>query len=189
MRAGAPALLLFFGMLLLPDTPNSLAERDRPDQARRVLERIRGTSRVDNEMESIITAVEKGSKVGASLSASHMPHPLTKVSPFMLGGNHALQSMNIYCPHDEGRGHSLCLSASGVQQLLSSLITFPGCCAARNMHCPQHGVLLVQAGNAWRLLFSAKLRPALVVSASVAFFSQINVRPPPMLPPAFKRVL
>ena len=76
MRAGAPALLLYFGMLLLPDTPNSLAERDRPDQARRVLERIRGTHRVDDEMRSIITAVEKGSKVGASLSASHMPDPL-----------------------------------------------------------------------------------------------------------------
>ena len=82
MRAGAPALLLFFGMQLLPDTPNSLAERGRPDQARRVLERIRGTSRVDDEMESIITAVEKGSKVGASPAASHMPHPLKKVSPF-----------------------------------------------------------------------------------------------------------
>ena len=61
--AGAPALLLFFGMLLVPDTPNSLAERGRPDQARRVLERIRGTSQVDVEMKSIAAAVEKGNKV------------------------------------------------------------------------------------------------------------------------------
>ena len=61
--AGAPALLLFFGMLLVPDTPNSLAERGRPDQARKVLERIRGTSQVDTEMKSIVAAVEKGNKV------------------------------------------------------------------------------------------------------------------------------
>ena len=56
-------MLLFFGMLLVPDTPNSLAERGRPDQARRVLERIRGTSQVDAEMKSIVAAVEKGNKV------------------------------------------------------------------------------------------------------------------------------
>ena len=61
--AGAPAILLFFGMLLVPDTPNSLAERGRPDQARRVLERIRGTSQVDAEMKSIVAAVAKGNKV------------------------------------------------------------------------------------------------------------------------------
>ena len=63
MHAGLPALLLFFGMLLLPDTPNSLAERERPDQARKVLERIRGTSNVEEEMRGIITAVENSSKV------------------------------------------------------------------------------------------------------------------------------
>ena len=67
--AGAPALLLFFGMLLVPETPNSLAERGRPDQARRVLERIRGTSKVDVEMKSIIAAVEKGNKVADAISS------------------------------------------------------------------------------------------------------------------------
>ena len=61
--AGAPAILLFFGMLLVPDTPNSLAERGRPDQARSVLVMIRGTSQVDDEMNSIVAAVEKGNKV------------------------------------------------------------------------------------------------------------------------------
>lgn len=66
-NAGLPALLLFFGMLMLPDTPNSLAERDQPDQARKVLERIRGTSRVDDEMRGILTAVEKSNKVQSIL--------------------------------------------------------------------------------------------------------------------------
>ena len=36
-------------------------------------------------------------------------------------------------------------------------------------------LILVQAGNAWRLLFSKGFRPGLVISISVAFFSQINV--------------
>ncbi len=40
---------------------------------------------------------------------------------------------------------------------------------------------LVQAGNAWRLLFSRKRRAELVVSCAVAFFSQINVRVLPCL--------
>jgi len=54
-------------MLMLPDTPNSLAERDQPDQARKVLDRIRGTSRVDDEMRGILTAVEKSNKVQSIL--------------------------------------------------------------------------------------------------------------------------
>ena len=58
-------------MLMLPDTPNSLAERDQPDQARKVLERIRGTSRVDDEMRGILTAVEKSNKVQSILLLPH----------------------------------------------------------------------------------------------------------------------
>ena len=38
------------------------------------------------------------------------------------------------------------------------------------------GFGLLQAGNAWRLLFSRERRAELVVSCAVAFFSQINVR-------------
>ena len=63
MPPGLPALLLFFGMMLLPDTPNSLAERERPDQARKVLERIRGSTNVEEEMRGIISAVENSKKV------------------------------------------------------------------------------------------------------------------------------
>ncbi len=39
--AAAPALLLFLGTLALPDTPNSLLERGREDEAHRVLARVR----------------------------------------------------------------------------------------------------------------------------------------------------
>ncbi len=39
--AAAPALLLFLGTLALPDTPNSLLERGREEEAHRVLARVR----------------------------------------------------------------------------------------------------------------------------------------------------
>lgn len=39
--AAAPALLLFLGSLALPDTPNSLLERGREEEAHRVLARVR----------------------------------------------------------------------------------------------------------------------------------------------------
>ncbi|CAL8465121.1 g4656 [Coccomyxa elongata] len=90
--AGGPALGLFIGMLFLPDTPNSLAERGRPDQALQVLQRIRATTNVHKEFADIQAAAAYSAK----------------------------------------------------------------------------------AGNSWRLLFSRKYRPELLVSSLVAFFSQIN---------------
>ncbi|KAL4428661.1 hypothetical protein ABPG77_009767 [Micractinium sp. CCAP 211/92] len=56
--AGGPAIALFIGSLLLPESPNSLVERGRPEQARRVLERLRGTPQVDAEFNDIVLGVE-----------------------------------------------------------------------------------------------------------------------------------
>ena len=62
--AEAPALedrpidLLFFGSMLLPDTPNSLVARGLASEGREVLQRIRGTEAVDAEFEDIVRAVE-----------------------------------------------------------------------------------------------------------------------------------
>lgn len=89
IHSGLPALLLFFGMLLLPDTPNSLAERGRPDQARKVLERIRGSSNVEEEMRGIITAVEISSKVQDVLSRVNWSLPQRHLCIFP----HASQSL------------------------------------------------------------------------------------------------
>jgi MFS family permease len=46
-----PALLLTFGAIILPDTPNSLVLRGHKEEGRRVLQRVRGTSHVDVEFE------------------------------------------------------------------------------------------------------------------------------------------
>ena len=50
---GVPALMLFFGAMFLPDTPNSLIARGMPEESRAVLQRVRGTKDVDIEYEDI----------------------------------------------------------------------------------------------------------------------------------------
>jgi len=58
-----PALTLFFGSMLLPDTPNSLVQRGRSDDGRRILQKIRGTDAVDVEFEDICEAVRVSNSV------------------------------------------------------------------------------------------------------------------------------
>ncbi|XP_043718967.1 sugar transport protein 14-like isoform X1 [Telopea speciosissima] len=54
--AMVPASLMFIGGLYLPETPNSLVEQGRLDEARKNLERIRGTTNVDAEFHDLQVA-------------------------------------------------------------------------------------------------------------------------------------
>ena len=58
-----PALILFLGSLIIPDTPNSLVARGKIEQARRTLERVRGTPNVDAEFADIVEAVDASRSV------------------------------------------------------------------------------------------------------------------------------
>lgn len=51
--AGVPALCLTLGSLVLVETPNSLVERGKVDEARRILRKIRGTNNIDAEFEDL----------------------------------------------------------------------------------------------------------------------------------------
>lgn len=64
--AGVPAVLLTIAAACLPDTPNSLAARGHPKQARAVLERLRGTHDVDAEWSDILDAVEVAKRADTS---------------------------------------------------------------------------------------------------------------------------
>ncbi|KAL5697308.1 Sugar transport protein mst6 [Ranunculus cassubicifolius] len=61
--AAVPAIIMTVGALLLPDTPNSLIERGHRDKAKTMLEKIRGTTDVEDEFQDLIEASEQSSKV------------------------------------------------------------------------------------------------------------------------------
>ncbi|KAK2979561.1 hypothetical protein RJ640_027425 [Escallonia rubra] len=54
--ATVPAVLMFVGGLFLPETPNSLVEQGKLDEGRRVLEKVRGTTKVDAEFQDLLDA-------------------------------------------------------------------------------------------------------------------------------------
>ncbi|XP_020085972.1 sugar transport protein 14 isoform X2 [Ananas comosus] len=56
--AVVPATLIFVGGFFLPETPNSLVEQGRLDEARKILEKVRGTPKVDAEFEDLKEASE-----------------------------------------------------------------------------------------------------------------------------------
>ncbi|XP_044464212.1 sugar transport protein 7-like [Mangifera indica] len=56
--AALPALLMTVGGLFLPETPNSLIERGRVEEGRKVLEKMRGTTNVQAEFEDMLDASE-----------------------------------------------------------------------------------------------------------------------------------
>ncbi|KDP40152.1 hypothetical protein JCGZ_02150 [Jatropha curcas] len=61
--AGVPALMLGLGSLIIVETPTSLIERDRVEEGRAVLKKIRGIDNVDPEFDSIVHACEIARRV------------------------------------------------------------------------------------------------------------------------------
>nr|CAD1840503.1 unnamed protein product [Ananas comosus var. bracteatus] len=61
--AGVPAVILFFGSLLITETPTSLIERKKLDEGLAMLKKIRGTDNVDAEYDEIVYACEMAQKV------------------------------------------------------------------------------------------------------------------------------
>ncbi|CAN1854433.1 Sugar transport protein 1 [Linum perenne] len=64
--ACVPAAIIIISSFFLPNTPNSLLEQGKPDEARAVLKRIRGASDVDSEFREI---------EAASVAAKSVPNP------------------------------------------------------------------------------------------------------------------
>ncbi|GMN50921.1 hypothetical protein TIFTF001_020073 [Ficus carica] len=61
--AMVPAIIIMVGSLVLPDTPNSLIERGRKDEARSKLQKIRGIEDVDEEFDDLVTASDASKQV------------------------------------------------------------------------------------------------------------------------------
>ncbi|QHO39327.1 Sugar transport protein [Arachis hypogaea] len=58
-----PALLMLVGGIFNAKTPNSLVEQGRFDEARKVLEKVRGTKNVDAEYQDLVEASEEAHAV------------------------------------------------------------------------------------------------------------------------------
>ncbi|KAL2922996.1 Sugar transport protein 10 [Bienertia sinuspersici] len=64
--AGVPALMVTVGGLILPDSPNSMIDRGERQEARRILQKIRGIENVDEEFQDLIEASEASKTVDNS---------------------------------------------------------------------------------------------------------------------------
>ena len=66
------------GSLFVPDTPKSLIERGKKDEARQMLKKIRGTENVDEEYNDLVAASEASNQVQQPwkdiLDRKHRPH-------------------------------------------------------------------------------------------------------------------
>lgn len=56
--AMVPALIIIIGSLILPDTPNSMIQRDKSEKAKEKLRRIRGVHDVEMEFNDLVAASE-----------------------------------------------------------------------------------------------------------------------------------
>lgn len=61
--AAVPALILLIGSLVLPESPNSLCERQQDAKAKEILKKLRGSEYVDAEMRDIVEATKLSQKV------------------------------------------------------------------------------------------------------------------------------
>ncbi|KAF2285377.1 hypothetical protein GH714_003316 [Hevea brasiliensis] len=68
--AGAPALFLFIGSLIIPETPTSLIEHGKENKGLKALKKIRGVDNVDAEFKQIQSACE---------IAKEVKHPLKNI--------------------------------------------------------------------------------------------------------------
>ncbi|GKA77957.1 sugar carrier protein C-like protein [Tanacetum coccineum] len=61
--AVVPALIITVGSLILPETPNSMIERGKQDEAKTSLRRIRGVDNVDEEFDDLVHASDVSRKI------------------------------------------------------------------------------------------------------------------------------
>lgn len=69
-----PAVVQFIGFIFLPESPRWLLQKDRPQEARDVLSRIRGGQSVDVEYETIKTSIEEEAREAGGGERSHSQH-------------------------------------------------------------------------------------------------------------------
>jgi MFS family permease len=162
-----PSLILFFGSMLLPDTPNSLVQRGRSDDGRKVLQKIRGTDNVDVEFDDIVEAVRISAAVKnpwrTITRRRYWPQLIISILVPIFQQLTGINAIMFYAPQlFQAAGHS------AESALLSTVIT-----GAVNVGATFVAILLVdrigrRVSTRWRVSCSSKLLHAVAAAVAAA---------------------
>ncbi|KAL6841615.1 hypothetical protein ACP4OV_028554 [Aristida adscensionis] len=132
--AGLPAALLTVGAIFLPETPNSLVQQGRSrDSVKALLQKIRGTNAVDEELDDIIAAnavAQQGGASGLRLILSRRRYRPQLAMAILIPSLTQLTGINaigFYAPvllRSIGMGESASLLSTIVMVVVSSASTF-----------------------------------------------------------------
>lgn len=129
--AGMPAIVLTFGGIFLPDTPNSLIERGYKEQGRKVLQDIRGTQDVDEEFTDICNACVEANKVQnpwkTILSRKYRPQLVLAAASTFFQQWTGINTIIFYAPQlfvSLGVGEGAALGATIVTGIVNHLATY-----------------------------------------------------------------
>ncbi|KAF7837272.1 sugar transport protein 13 [Senna tora] len=125
--AGIPAGLLTLGALLVVDTPNSLIERGRLEEGKRVLRKIRGTDNIEPEFLELVEASRVAKEVKHPfrnlMKRKNLPqlNDASLYSAVITGAVNVLSTIvSIYSVDKVGR--RMLLLEAGVQMFLSQVL-------------------------------------------------------------------
>lgn len=129
--AAVPAILMTLGSLFLPDTPNSILERGHSEEARRMLQKIRGTEDVHEEFQDLLDASEAARQVQHPwkniVQARYRPHlVLCSLIPFFQQFT-GINVIMFYAPvlfKTLGLGDNASLMSSAVTGVVNVMATF-----------------------------------------------------------------
>ncbi|BBN69430.1 sugar transporter 1, partial [Prunus dulcis] len=129
--AAVPAIIIIVGALFLPDTPNSLVEREKHEEAKAQLLKLRGVPNVDEEFNDLVAASEASKLVKhpwvSLLSRKYRPQLVFAIG---IPAFQQLTGMNVitfYAPvlfKTMGFGSSASLMSAVITNLVNALATF-----------------------------------------------------------------
>ena len=129
--AAVPAIIIIVGALFLPDTPNSLVERGKHEEAKAQLLKLRGVPNVDEEFNDLVAASEASKLVKhpwvSLLSRKYRPQLVFAIG---IPAFQQLTGMNVitfYAPvlfKTMGFGSSASLMSAVITNLVNALATF-----------------------------------------------------------------
>lgn len=130
--AAVPALLLTIGALLLPETPNSLIQRNQDrEKTKLLLQRIRGTTDVQEELDDLIKAsansTNKDSPLKKITQKKHRPHLIMAIFIPFFQQLTGINVVTFYAPvlfRTIGLGESAALLSAVMVSLIGTSSTF-----------------------------------------------------------------